>query len=108
MYDFGTVDNTPTEPGLKYGDKRRALKTDILEIDDTIFFLNNKILQLKKWLQDTMRKSLYCKLLIEVINQIMLLNSHPVADLFKIAIKTVNDELYEIIPRDYEYGVDLV
>ena len=32
-YYFGTVDNKPTEPGLKYGDKRRVLKTDILDID---------------------------------------------------------------------------
>ena len=23
-YDFGTVDNKPTEPGLKFGDKRRV------------------------------------------------------------------------------------
>ena len=41
---------------------------------------------------------------IEVINQIMLLSSHPVADLFTLAVKTVNEELYEIIPGDYEYG----
>ena len=32
-YDFGTVDNKPIYPGLKYGDKRRVLKTDILDID---------------------------------------------------------------------------
>ena len=32
-YYFGTVDNKPTEPGLKYGDKRKVLKTDVLEID---------------------------------------------------------------------------
>ena len=27
-YDFGTVSNDPTEPGLKFGDKRRVLKPD--------------------------------------------------------------------------------
>ena len=32
-YYFGTVDNKPTEPGLKYGDKRRVLNTDVLDID---------------------------------------------------------------------------
>ena len=31
-YYFGTVDNKPTETGLKFGDKRRVLKTDILDI----------------------------------------------------------------------------
>ena len=40
----------------------------------------------------------------EVINQIMLFNSHPVADLLQIAVNTVNYELYEILPGDYEYG----
>ena len=34
----------------------------------------------------------------------MLFNSHPAADLFKIAVEAVNEELYEIIPGDYEYG----
>ena len=32
-YYYGTVDNKPIYPGLKYGDKRRVLKTDILDID---------------------------------------------------------------------------
>ena len=32
-YYFGTVDNKPIYPGLKFGDKRRVLKTDILDID---------------------------------------------------------------------------
>ena len=32
-YYYGTVDNQPIYPGLKYGDKRRVLKTDVLEID---------------------------------------------------------------------------
>ena len=33
----------------------------------------------------------------EIINQILLFNSHPVADLFKEAVAQVNEELYEII-----------
>ena len=41
---------------------------------------------------------------IEIINQILLFNSHPVADLFKEAVKTVNEELYENQEGDYEYG----
>ena len=32
-YYFGTVDNKPIYPGLKYGDERKVLKTDILDID---------------------------------------------------------------------------
>ena len=32
-YCFGTVDNKPTEPGLKFGGKRKVLKTVILDID---------------------------------------------------------------------------
>ena len=32
-YYYGTVDNKPIYPGLKFGDKRRVLKTDILDID---------------------------------------------------------------------------
>ena len=32
-YYFGTVDNKPTETGLKFGDKRKVLKTDILDMD---------------------------------------------------------------------------
>ena len=44
------------------------------------------------------------KLPNEIINQILLFNSHPVADLFKEAVAQVNEELYEIIPGDYEYG----
>ena len=32
-YYFGTVDNKPIYPGLKFGDKRKVLKTDILDID---------------------------------------------------------------------------
>ena len=32
-YYFGAVDNKPTEPGLKFGDKREVLNTDILDID---------------------------------------------------------------------------
>ena len=44
------------------------------------------------------------KLPNEIINKIMLFNSHPVADLFKEAVKTVNEELYENIEGDYEYG----
>ena len=31
-YYFGTVDNKPIYPGLKYGDKRRFLKTEIFDI----------------------------------------------------------------------------
>ena len=37
-YYYGTVDNKPIYPGLNYGDKRRVLKTDVLEID----YLNSK------------------------------------------------------------------
>ena len=44
------------------------------------------------------------KLPKEVINKIMMFSSHPVADRFKIAVKAVNEELYEIIPGDSEYG----
>ena len=36
------------------------------------------------------------KLPNEIINQILLFNSHPVADLFKPIAKTVNEELYAI------------
>ena len=32
-YYYGAVYNKPIYPGLKYGDKRRVLKTDILDID---------------------------------------------------------------------------
>ena len=31
-YDFGIVANDPTEPGLKFGDKRRVLNTEIYDI----------------------------------------------------------------------------
>ena len=31
-YDFGTVAYDPTEPGLKFEDKRRILKTEIYDI----------------------------------------------------------------------------
>ena len=31
-YYFGTVDNKPTETGLKFGDKRRVLETEIYDI----------------------------------------------------------------------------
>ena len=31
-YYFGTVANDPIEPGLKFGDKRRVLKTEIYDI----------------------------------------------------------------------------
>ena len=44
------------------------------------------------------------KLPNEIINQILLFNSHPVADLLKQAVETVNKEIYEIIEGDYEYG----
>ena len=44
------------------------------------------------------------KLPIEVINTIMLYISHPIADILKFAVKTVNEELYEIITGVYEYG----
>ena len=40
----------------------------------------------------------------ELFAKVMLFHSHPVADLFKMAVETVNEELYEIIPGDYEYG----
>ena len=32
-YYYGTVDNKPIYPGLKFVDKRRVLNTDILDID---------------------------------------------------------------------------
>ena len=41
---------------------------------------------------------------IEVINQIMRFNYHPVADAFKNATKNKLEELYETIPGDYDYG----
>ena len=41
------------------------------------------------------------KLPNEIINQIMLFNSHPVADLLKEAVETANEELYEIKHGDY-------
>ena len=44
------------------------------------------------------------KLPNEIINQILLFNYHPVADLLKQAVETVNEEIYEIIEGDYEYG----
>ena len=34
-YYYGTVDNKPTEPGLKFGDKRRVLNTETCEIQNT-------------------------------------------------------------------------
>ena len=39
----------------------------------------------------------------DIFNKVMLYNSHPVADLFKQAVKSTVDELNEIIPGDYEY-----
>ena len=42
----------------------------------------------------------------EIITQIMLFNSHPVADLFKIGVKNVNEELYEIRTDFYGPGID--
>jgi len=48
------------------------------------------------------------KLPNEIINQILLFNSHPVADLFKEAVKTVNEELYQLNIGTYKYpGEDL-
>ena len=44
------------------------------------------------------------KLPNEIINQIMLFNSHHVADLFKEVVETVNEELYRI--RDYTSDTD--
>ena len=44
------------------------------------------------------------KLPEDLFAKVMLFHSHPVADLFKIAVQTVNEELYEIIEGDYEYG----
>ena len=44
------------------------------------------------------------KLPNEIIRQIRKFDSHPVADLFKEAVKTVTEELYETIEGDYEYG----
>ena len=44
------------------------------------------------------------KLPEELFAKVMRFHSHPVADLFKIAVQTVNEELYEIISGDYEYG----
>ena len=41
------------------------------------------------------------KLRNEIINKIMLYTSHPVTDLFKEAVKTVNEELYEIKHGEY-------
>ena len=46
------------------------------------------------------------KLPNEIIRQIRKFDSHPVADLFKEAVKTVNEELYENLEGDYEYGGD--
>ena len=40
-----------------------------------------------------------------IVDKIMLYNSHPVADLFKTEMKTKLEELTEIIPGDYEFGV---
>ena len=40
----------------------------------------------------------------DLYHKIMLYVSHPMADLFKEAIKDKVDELNEIIPGDYEYG----
>ena len=39
-----------------------------------------------------------------IFAKVMLFHSHPVADMFKVAVETVNEELYEIISGDYEYG----
>ena len=44
------------------------------------------------------------KLPNEIIRQIRKFDSHPVADLLKKAVETVNKEIYEIIEGDYEYG----
>ena len=46
------------------------------------------------------------KLPNEIINQILLFNSHPVADLFTEAVKIDNEELYEIIYDFYGPGID--
>ena len=43
------------------------------------------------------------KLPNEITRQIRKFDSHPVADLFKEAVKTVNEELYENLFGDYEY-----
>ena len=44
------------------------------------------------------------KLTTEIIGQIRKFDSHPVADLLKKAVETVNKDIYEIIEGDYEYG----